>query len=118
MLLTDTIQVGSPLGADTYLFTYVIIDSAGNFSSTSPVCSVVVDVSPPSVPDAADLVAGSDFGKSSTDNLTNTTTPEFTVTGILSGNEAKLYYIDDVNDTTHINTQFVSSDPVTFTSSA
>lgn len=113
---TDTIQVGSPLGAGTYSFTYVIIDSAGNLSSTSPVCSVVVDVSPPSVPNAPDLIDASDLGKSSTDNLTNVATPELTVTNILSGNLANLYYIDSVNDTTHINTQFVSSESVSFTS--
>ena len=69
--LTDTIQVGSALGGDTYSLTYTIEDSAGNVSDTSPALSLVVDVSRPSVPNDADLIDASDGGQSSTDNFTN-----------------------------------------------
>ncbi|MBT5224294.1 MAG: T9SS type A sorting domain-containing protein [Candidatus Marinimicrobia bacterium] len=118
-IVLDTIQTGSSLGAGTYSFTYVILDSAGNVSDTSSALSLIVDVSPPDVPSAADLVVSSDVGQSSTDNLTNVATPEFTVTGILEGDLASLYYyIDDAADPTLVSTEFVSSESLTFTTSA
>ncbi|HIF28964.1 MAG TPA: hypothetical protein EYQ40_10660, partial [Candidatus Marinimicrobia bacterium] len=119
--VTDTIQTSSSLGGDTYSFTYVILDSAGNVSNTSSALSLIVDVSPPSVPNAPDLVAGSDFGKSSTDNLTYLATPNLTVAGVLPGYLSSLYVTPVpaiAGDTVLISTEFVSSDPVTFTSSA
>ncbi|MDG2265612.1 MAG: Ig-like domain-containing protein, partial [Candidatus Marinimicrobia bacterium] len=119
--VTDTIQTSSSLGGDTYSFTYVIIDSAGNVSNTSTALSLVVDVSPPSVPNVADLVDASDVGQSSTDNLTNLATPDLTVTGILSGNLSSLYVTPVpaiAGDTVLISTEFVSSESVSFTSTA
>ena len=82
---------------------------------------MVVDVSPPSLPNAPDLVAGSDFGKSSTDNLTYLATPNLTVAGVLPGYLSSLYVTPVpaiAGVTVLISTEFVSSDPVTFTSSA
>ena len=118
LTLTDTIQVGSPLGGDTYSITYTIEDSAGNVSDTSPPLSLVVDVSRPSVPNAADLIDASDGGQSSTDNFTNLATPQLTVTGVDLGDLSSLYvtpFPATPGDTVLINTEFVSSDTVSFT---
>jgi len=118
LILTDTIQVGSALGGDTYSFTYTIEDSAGNVSDTSPALSIVVDVSRPSVPNAADLIDASDGGQSSTDNFTNLATPQLNVTGVDLGDLSSLYvtpFPANPGDTVLINTEFVSSDTVSFT---
>ena len=111
LTLDDTIQVGSALGAGSYSFTYTIEDSAGNVSDTSISSSIVVDVSRPSVPNAADLTDASDGGQSSTDNLTNLATPELAVTGVDLGDLSSLYvkWPTEAGDTTVlINTDFVS----------
>ena len=90
----DTIQVGSALDGNNYLMTYVIEDSAGNVSDTSDTLSIVLDVLRPSVPNAPDLIDASDLGQSTTDNLTNLATPQFTVTGVDTGAFSSLkYYI-------------------------
>jgi hypothetical protein len=54
-------------------------DLAGNLSGTSPTLNVTIDTVAPAAPTAApDMLASSDSGISSTDNLTNDTTPSFT----------------------------------------
>ena len=116
----DTIQTGSSLGADTYSFTYVILDSAGNVSNTSSALSLVVDVSPPPVPNNADLIDASDLGQSSTDNLTNLPAPDLTVSGFLVGDIASLYVTPvpaDPGDTVLASQKFATSESVSFTSS-
>jgi len=58
-------------------------DAAGNDSAASAALTITVDTSAPLVPGAPDLAAGSDSGASSTDNVTNVTTPTFTGTGAI-----------------------------------
>jgi hypothetical protein len=60
-------------------------DAAGNdatltLNSVGSTASVLVDTTAPSAPSTPDLVAASDSGVSSTDNITNVTTPIFTGT--------------------------------------
>ncbi|SBS30740.1 Cadherin domain protein [Marinomonas spartinae] len=58
--------------------------------------NVVAPSSGPSVPSTPDLSAASDTGISSTDNITNDTTPTFTVTGVTSGATVTLF--NDANN--------------------
>ena len=54
--------------------------SGGPESAASTALSITVDTTAPSAPSTPDLAAGSDLGSSSTDNLTNDTTPTFSGT--------------------------------------
>jgi hypothetical protein len=67
------------LSAGVRSITVKATDIAGNISAASPVLAVTIDktIARPARPD---LVATSDSGVSSTDNLTNVATPEFTGT--------------------------------------
>jgi hypothetical protein len=65
----------------TYNYTVVAVDAAGNVSVPSAPLSVTIDTVAPSWPSAPDLQATSDSGCSSTDNITNVTTPTFAVAG-------------------------------------
>jgi hypothetical protein len=56
-----------------------VSDAAGNDGSVSSQ-AYVLDVSAPSAPSTPDMTAGSDSGASSTDNVTNRSTPTFTGT--------------------------------------
>ncbi|MHB9050032.1 MAG: Ig-like domain-containing protein, partial [Pirellulales bacterium] len=58
----------SSQNSGTHAYTGVSVDKAGNVSATSPALSVTIDIS---IPLAPDLLAVSDTGLSSTDNLTN-----------------------------------------------
>ncbi|MBN4049958.1 DUF4347 domain-containing protein, partial [bacterium AH-315-M10] len=65
-------------GAQT--ITAIATDTAGNVSAASSGLSLTVDTSDPAKPAKPDLVAGSDTGSSSTDEITSDTTPTFTGT--------------------------------------
>ena len=114
--ITDTIQTSANLSGNSFNFTYTVMDSAGNVSESSPVLPIVVDITPPSVPNVPDLDTANDTGESETDNLTNEERPGITVTGISSGYFSSLYYIDSDNDTTLISTETVpAEETVTYT---
>ena len=70
----------SALSAGAHTLTAKAMDGAGNVSSASSALSVTIDATAPTVPSAPDLSAASDSGSSSTDNLTNDTTPILTGT--------------------------------------
>ncbi|MBY4675181.1 DUF4347 domain-containing protein [Marinobacterium arenosum] len=55
-------------------------DNAGNTTTTADTSNLTVDNQAPSAPSTPDLAAGSDSGDSTTDDLTNDTTPTFTGT--------------------------------------
>ena len=55
-------------------------DSAGRTSTTSGSLSVTIDTVAPKAPTTPDLTAASDSGTSSTDNITNVSTPTFSGT--------------------------------------
>lgn len=63
--------------------TAVVSDAFGNSTPfTKSATTFTVDVTPPGAPSVPDLVAASDSGPSSTDNITNDNTPTFSVTGV------------------------------------
>ena len=74
-----TIATGT-LAAGTHTLTAKATDLAGNVSPASTATSVVVDTTAPAAPSAPALTAASDSGRSSTDKITNVTTPTFTGT--------------------------------------
>ena len=59
-------------------------DASGNTSSASTALSVTIDTSA-NAPNQPDLQAASDTGSSSTDNITNDTTPTFDISGAEAG---------------------------------
>lgn len=65
------------LAAGVHSVTAKVTDLAGNGSASSAATAVTIDVSAPSAPSTPDLIAASDSGTSSTDNLTNVVTPVF-----------------------------------------
>lgn len=66
----------STLGNGVHNITAVATDAAGN-SATSSALQITVDTVRPAAPSAPDLVAASDSGISSTDNITNLTSLTF-----------------------------------------
>ena len=87
-----TVSDTAALSEATYNFVVVAVDQAGNISSASSPTQVQVLTSAPPTPTVApDLEAASDKGPSSTDNLTNVTTPTFSGTVTPSGLTVWLY---------------------------
>jgi chitodextrinase len=80
---------GAPLLDGSYNYTLRAVDTAGNLSAASAALPVTVDTVAPSVPDAPDLNAASDSGFSSSDNITNDSTPSFDLSGF--GTYYRLY---------------------------
>jgi Bacterial Ig-like domain/Domain of unknown function DUF11 len=74
---TWSYQVVTALVAGPHPITVTSTDLAGNVSAASTSLDAVIDTAAPSTPGAPDLTATSDHGTSSTDNLTNLTTPTF-----------------------------------------
>ena len=68
------------LAAGPHAITARAMDPAGNLSTASTALSVTIDGAAPAAPGAPDLLAASDSGASSTDNITNVTMPVFTGT--------------------------------------
>ena len=59
---------------------YTETDAAGNTSTNSASLSITTDTTNPAAPSAPDLIAASDTGTSTTDNITSDTTPTFNLT--------------------------------------
>ena len=68
------------LGEGTHTITAKATDLAGNVGVASGALSVTIDISAPAAPSTPDLVAASDSGISSTDDITKVTTPVFSGT--------------------------------------
>ena len=79
------------VGAHNYSVTQT--DVAGNPSTTSTLLTVTVDTAAPAAP-TPDLLAASDSGSSSIDNLTNNTTPVITGAAVEAGATVTLYDSD------------------------
>ena len=87
-----TVSDTAALSEATYNFVVVAVDQAGNISSaSSPTLVQVLTSAPPTPTVAPDLEEASDVGPSSTDNLTNVTTPTFSGTVTPSGLTVWLY---------------------------
>lgn len=77
---TVTLTAGT-LSAGTHASMNAIqTDAAGNVSPASGNLSITIDNVAPATTSTPDLIAASDSGPSNTDNITNVTTPSFTVT--------------------------------------
>jgi gliding motility-associated-like protein len=92
------------LSDGTHVLTIKVKDVSGNMSIASPSITITVDATAPVAPSTPDLDAASDLGTSSTDNITNDTTPTFTGTGLTSGFVVTVY-----DDTTNVGTTTVDS---------
>ena len=67
----------SSMGNGVHVMTTKATDVAGNVSVASAALSITIDAAAPARPALPDLVATSDSGASSTDNITKVTTPSF-----------------------------------------
>src|SRR6185503_4187952 len=65
------------LGEGAHAITAKATDQAGNVGVASSALSVTIDSGGPAAPSTPDLVATSDIGVSSTDDITKVTTPVF-----------------------------------------
>ncbi|WP_189994079.1 Ig-like domain-containing protein, partial [Thalassobaculum fulvum] len=72
------------LSAGSYAITVQATDTAGNAGPASSALGLVVDTAAPSTIGAPDLLASSDTGTSSTDNITNSTLPSVSGTGAVA----------------------------------
>lgn len=87
VILSATVAAGTwnlvPILLANSVNNYVVVavDSAGNSSATVNVLSITHDDIAPTAPAALNLAEASDSGISSTDNMTNDTTPTITGTG-------------------------------------
>ncbi len=86
----------TPLTGGSHTLTAKQTDLAGNTSVASAGLAVTIDTAAVA-PSAPDLTAATDTGASSTDNITNVTTPVFSGSGAEAGATVTLY---DTNGTT------------------
>ncbi len=80
-----TVQVPPSSGQSSYFIRASARDAAGNTSGMSPVLAIFVDTDKPASASLPDLLSASDSGASNSDNITNVTTPTFTVKGEPNG---------------------------------
>ena len=80
-----SITPASALASGTRTLTAKQVDVAGNESAASKALSLTIDASAASAPSTPDLATASDSGSSSTDNITNVTTPTINGTGAEPG---------------------------------
>ena len=109
---TVAITLTSPLSEGGHLIFSHETDAAGNTSGDSGNLSLTIDTTAPGTPGAPDLQAASDSGSSSTDNVTNDTTPTFDGTCASDGDTVEL-----VTGTTVLGSSTCSGGTVTITSS-
>jgi large repetitive protein len=76
-----SVMPAAPIADGTWVVKARGRDTAGNFGPASAGLTITIDTTPPAAPSAPDLVAASDTGRFSTDNLTSDTTPTFTGSG-------------------------------------
>ena len=79
-----------------FAVTATATDAAGNVSAATSALTLTVDTTAPSAPSAPDLVSGDDSGTSSSDNLTNVTTPG--ISGTAEANSTVEIFVDGVSD--------------------
>ena len=110
---TPTATITSTLLADgTHSITLRGSDVAGNLSPSSTAISISVDTAAPAAPSAPALTAASDTGASSTDGITNDSTP--TVTGSNESSALVTLYAG----ASQVGTQLTASTSYAITSSA
>jgi hypothetical protein len=77
---TYAITVTNALNEDSHDITAIASDTAGNNSPPSGLLEMSIDNTAPDAPGAPDMAAGSDSGRSDSDNITSDNTPRFTGT--------------------------------------
>ncbi len=87
---TVTLASNTTVGQGANIFTVATVGPTGLVSDISPGVTITYDSSVPAAPAALDLVVGSDTGVSTTDNITSSATPSFTVT-CETGSSVQLY---------------------------
>ena len=92
--------ISSTLAEGSHSLSVKATDSAGNVSAASSTSTVVIDTTAPIAPSTPALSAASDKGSSSSDRITNVTTPTFSGTAEV-GATLKLY---DTDGTTVVGT--------------
>ena len=91
-----SIQLTDPsVSAGVYLYSARQTVSGAPTSAASTSLSVTIDTSTPAAPDAPNLDDASDTGISNSDNLTNDTTPTFTIGNVTNGFNVYLLRDDD-----------------------
>ena len=70
-------QAPTALSENTYTFSAVSVDSAGNVSDESGGLLVIIDVTASDQPNNPDLTAGTDSGFLNSDNITNSISLSF-----------------------------------------
>jgi len=73
-------MTAATLAAGTHAITTKVADVTGKVSASSGALSITIDTMAPAIPSAPDLIAASDTGVSSTDNITDVANPTFTGT--------------------------------------
>ena len=81
---THTLTQGS------YAITVLEQDTAGNSGAASTALGIVVDTTAPGTVGTPDLLASSDTGSSSTDNITSNSTPTITGTGAVANSQVHI----------------------------
>jgi len=103
-------QGGNLVGGATY--TIRVSDRAGNVAADSSGITVTVENAFPAAPSSIDLQAGSDTGSSDTDDVTQDTTPTFTMSGVSGVSSVKLF-----SGSTEIGSALVTGASVDITAS-
>ena len=96
---TDTFRVSTDLANGYHTAGIIAIDSAGNIQDTSVVLAFVIDNVAPSIPTAPDMTTATDFGQSSTDNVTKAQKPIFDMSNLEAGTFINLYRVNSTPDT-------------------
>ncbi|UNU73254.1 Ig-like domain-containing protein [Moraxella nasovis] len=92
---TTTLTPDAPLPQGSHTITSAIKDPAGNISEPSPALDITIDSEKPAKPETApDMTADTDTGTSNTDNITNDTTPSFTVPTPVNADDKPVLLVD------------------------
>jgi len=86
------ITVPVALTSGGYTASAVAYDLAGNASASSSNLSVTIDIQAPATPNAPDLMDASDTGRDNTDNITNETQPQLSISNVTSGDSLLLVF--------------------------
>jgi len=116
----DTLSVpdDKKLDPGEFLVTYVVIDSAGNYTDPSAPVTIIVDTLAPNVLGLPDLENSTDKGESIQDNRTNEARVTVVLTDILDGNRGVIsLFVDDEEDPSYSDSAYYQpaneGDPMT-----
>ena len=108
-LLTTSCDL-TTLADGVWTITIVATDVAGNSTTSTNPLPITIDTTAPSAPLAPDMLASSDTGSSSTDNITSDSTPTITVPSLVIG---ELYTITATKAPSTVTCSFTATAMVT-----